>query len=174
MKLYNFDDWKFLNANKPARLEIGEPRMVKIEIVSAKPASIVFETGGGSLMSVWCPGREVYEFWASDYISVSAPVDIQVYTPEMEDTDLPGDDVSFTRIIERQARNPEVEAVYHVMYENTRRMMEQQAADRAEAERRYADLLRTVARNDAGNSGASPSGDDAGASAQHDPANADG
>lgn len=172
MKLYDFADWQFVAANEPVKLDIGNGRMVRLEVAVAKPCTVVMETNDGALMSVYCAVRETYEFYAKGYISITAGADLQVYTPEMEDIRSVSDDVSFTRIIERRERNPEVEAIYHMMYENTRRMMEQQAQDRAASEARYAELLRSVTRDGGDDSGTGDTGHDAPASGEHGVADA--
>lgn len=121
--------WRLLD-KKGIEFAREEPRKVRLELFGSGEALVSVEQGkrsfplglidGYTVVSFWVPGR--YRIWAEGVC--------YGYTPEMETlaTEIPGA-VTFTRIVERRQRNPELELMMSKMTANLERRIQQVTRD---------------------------------------------
>lgn len=129
-RLFNIDKWFVLESGKALNFENPLARRVRLDVNAPGPAQLFYVTGNGEitfLASVH--GRDVIEFAShgGDFAIQCEGNDVWLYTIDGEDTSFsnPGA-VVFTKIVERRARNPELELMQHMMNRNLELRMEAQ------------------------------------------------
>lgn len=163
-RMFNLRKWSTLTEGTALSWSSKRPRVVKFEVNSPAEVSLhlrypdgVFyqEPAGydgeaGTVHEIVAPGttfflalvrgRDTIEtFVDANFEVLSEGGGCYVYTADGDDVhSVVLEPVIFTRIAERKARNPEIEAIERRMYLNQQRRLDQQLAD---MERRYGAVL---------------------------------
>ena len=138
-RLFNIDKWFVLEAGKALNFENPLARRVRLDVNAPGSAQLFYVTGNGEVTFLAnVSGRDVVEFAShgGDFAIQCEGNDVWLYTIDGEDTSFanPGA-VVFTKIVERRARNPELELMQHMMKRNLDMRME---AQRSELEQLWA------------------------------------
>lgn len=169
-KIYDVDKWMFLGEGSEYVFPRGIARKVRVEVNAPGEAGLYLRVGEAEqpVFLALVKGRDTIEFYARRGVEFAIlPEGSGVFFHSIDGADVsyinPAP-VSFTKIVERKARNREAELIQWQAQANLRRMMEAQESElraiiatRLEAERALAES----ARNASGGGGKPPS--DAGA-----------
>lgn len=137
-RMYNFDKWMNLGDGQGLRFAGNRPRQVRLEVNAPQETRLYVEdddeTGVCNFLAL-VKGRDTIEWSASGAFILRADGgDVSVYTADGADISLELEaPVSFTKIVERRKRNPELEQVLAVL---NRTMEERIAQATREIERR--------------------------------------
>ena len=129
-RLHDIKKWHHVAAGGAMNFENEAVRRVRLDVNAAGRAALFYIDGDGetTLLGV-VEGRDVIEF-ATHGATFSIAVedsDVWVYTIDGENLAFSKPDaVKFTKLVERRARNPEVEYMQWLMRHNQRVMLEQQ------------------------------------------------
>lgn len=135
IKLDSIKDWTLWRAGMALPLAAGgrdhdEERLIKLEVNCALPTAFHVETVDSEVpfFLAVVQGREVIEVWVAGDVLVTAvsvddrPMgDVWFYTSALDVIWSEGSGETFTTIVQRRARNPELEAMQFIMRENERR-----------------------------------------------------
>lgn len=159
-RIQDIKKWKVCEEGSAIVFGASAPRRVRLDVNSHAEVRLTYADGNGELVPLaLVKGRDVIEFQASGEFSIivdGGP--LWYYTIDGQKLAIKKPDaVSFTRIIERRPRNPEVELMNYLMNQNMERRFEQQ---RVEFEAMWA---RREAAATAAAAQSEPSGDAAGA-----------
>lgn len=139
IRMYALTDWVAVPAGGSVGFDNPKPRNVRVEVMLEAPGvvNIATDTEGVSV-ACYVAGRETIEFWADGPYVLGASSSMYVYTSDLERVHIENEGgESYTRIVERRQRNPELEAMERRMHENMQRMLAQTQAERdAALERR--------------------------------------
>lgn len=120
-RLHNVDKWFEVAAGKAVNFGNTDPRKVRLDVNSAGPAVLWYSDGNGeTFLLAQVQGRDVIEFFSTGAFSVTVEGGaVWMYTIDGEDISfvIP-DAVKLTKLIERRARNPELELMQHMMNRN--------------------------------------------------------
>ena len=139
-RMYNFDKWMNLGDGQGLRFAGNRPRQVRLEVNAPQETRLYVEddddTGVCNFLAL-VKGRDTIEWSASGAFILRADGgDVSIYTADGADISLELEaPVSFTKIVERRKRNPELEQVLAVL---NRTMEERIAQATREIERRQA------------------------------------
>ena len=146
-RMFNLDKWERLRMGEALDFTNDRPRTVTIEVnAPEKTALYVVQDGGEVFFLALVEGRDTLEFSSSGAFQLTVEgSDCMIYTADGDDISMQAvDDVSFTKIVERRRRNPELEAIAATMSRNLERRMEQQAHEFATLFARRAEALAPV------------------------------
>lgn len=133
-RLFNMDKWFLVEVGKSISFGNREPRRIRLDVNAPSFAQLYYSDGDGRVTFLaTVRGRDVVEFAAYGEFSITVSgCDCWMYTIDGEDLSFSiPDAVIFTRIVERRARNPELEMMQHMMNRNLELRM---AAQRDELE----------------------------------------
>lgn len=166
-RLFNVERWSLIKEGEAINFGNTVPRRVRIDVNAPEPVKLYYNDPDGNLLFLArVHGRDILDFGCYGEFALTAEGgDCWVYTVDGEDFSfvIP-DAVVLTKIVERRARNPELELMQHMMNRNMEMRMEQQ---RAELERRYEQL---AARAAIGAGKPADAGAPAGSGSQQEPA----
>lgn len=114
--LKELDRFKVLGKT-PMIFKNAHRRGVRLEVLAEEPANLFVHYGGKAFFIGGFDGYDVVQFQVPGVFSLTAKGGpVSVWTAEMDTTavEIP-DKVSFTRIMTRRARNPELEAMMQVV-----------------------------------------------------------
>lgn len=137
-RMFNLSKWRVVTEGELIRYEREHPRTVKFEVNAPNLVRLdLIEDGREPVFLARVIGRDVIEFSADGSFEVTVSGgECFFYTVEGDDWSVePVDDRTFTKIVERRTRNPELEHMMYVQQMNMERRLEEQAA---ELERRFA------------------------------------
>lgn len=143
-RIFNVENWLVIEPGQILEFPHDRPRLVRLEVNSANESHLyVLNEASEAFFLALVKGRDTIEFVSSGKFSLSvAENECSVYTVDGSNishtVEAP---VSFTRIVERKRRNPELELIAAQMAQNMNRIMEQQAAER-EAVYRHREAVR--------------------------------
>ena len=146
-RLFNLSKWRVVSEGELIRYEREHPRTVRFEVNAPNLVRLdLIEDGRDPMFLARVIGRDVIEFSADASFEITVDGgDCYFYTVEGDDWSVePVDDRTFTKIVERRQRNPELEYMMAVQQQNMEKRL---AAQADELERRFA------ARYSAGNDG---------------------
>lgn len=136
-RMFNLSKWRVVTEGEMIRFESSHPRTVRLEVNSPDRAKLLLheEERDPCFLAV-VNGRDAIEFSADGTFEITVTgSDVYFYTAEGDDWSVePVDGRTFTRIVERRSRNPEMELMMHMAMTNMERRLDQQAA---ELERRF-------------------------------------
>lgn len=145
--IYNVDKWFHLKQGARADFPSVKPRRIRLEVNSPDVTQLfLINDDGEPLFLARVVGRDLIEFHSTGKISLmSDGADCFIYSSDGASiahvVDAP---VSFTKIVERRQRNPELEQMMFQMNYNLNRRLELQREDfelvlrnRLEAERAF-------------------------------------
>lgn len=131
-RLFNIDKWFVVDAGKALNFEKTEPRRIRLDVNSVGPVKLFYaDTAGEITFLAQVDGRDVIEFHCLGEFAV------QVEGNDCWFATIDGEDISFsipdavrlTKIMERRARNPELELMQHLMQKNIVERMEHMRRD---------------------------------------------
>lgn len=140
VRLNDIAGWNRLNPGLKLALPSEEPRKVRLEVNCPAPTRIDALVGGVVHFLAVVQGYEVIEFGAPGVVEVVLDSELETYyrTDDGESIAvvLPDNEPSFTTPMERQVRNPHLEAIEFKMRQNMLAFEERMGADRAALEAR--------------------------------------
>lgn len=173
-KLWNLDKWATVAVGEVITFTSDHVRTVRLEVNAQGTAELYVELPeqDDAIFLALVTGRDVIE-WSQDgpfnLIVDGAPV--RIYTADGQDWSVdPVDDATFTKVVERRARNVELETMMFTAMQNIERRQNLMAEENerrllglidqanARAEAASAETVRVKAESaaDGGNSGAKP------------------
>lgn len=192
-KMFNLTKWRGIEEGEVITFADTRPRTVRLEVNAPTEVQLFIGSGDADMdFLALVKGRDVIEFSAEGAFSLTVDGGMcNIYTADGDDISVHAvDPVSFTRIVERRQRNPELEHMMMVMQINVEKRLAQQAEDfqlRLNRERRIAERNArreaAAAAVDGSDEGTSADGSgtadakpakDAGASDDGSPSDADG
>lgn len=134
-RIFNVDQWTVIEPGQVLEYPLERPRLVRVEVNSTDAANLflINQEGEAFHLARVC-GRDTVEFVSPGAFSLSAADGaISVYsvdgTSGHRTVDAPQ---SFTTIVERRRRSPEIDAMMRMMNSNMERRLSQQANELAE------------------------------------------
>lgn len=131
-RFYNLDKWQKIGEGEVITFTDTRPRTVRVEVNAPDDTGIfIFEgdSKDGQFLARVC-GRDVLEFSPNDKFALVADGECYIYTADGQNWAMaPVDDMSFTRIVERKQRNPELERMMYEMQYNLEKRLAKQAED---------------------------------------------
>lgn len=146
-KLFELSKWERVEAGEVVTFPGENVRRVRLE-VSAPLRAIMTLVSAGRTVETVVAGRDVIELTAEGPLEVSASEGLYWYSADGKDWSVaPVDDTTFTQIVERRVRNPEMEYMMYLQQVNMEKRLASQAADyerllKASTDRRDAELER--------------------------------
>lgn len=144
-RIFNVTKWKRLEEGQVITFDNPRPRVVRLDVNSPGDSELYYIDGAGEVSFLaLVRGRDIVEFTTDGAFQLSVSGnDCSIYTADGAITAHKAvDAVSFTRIVERRARNPEFERMQWEMMQNINRRLEQQ-----KNELEYTYRRREMARN---------------------------
>lgn len=131
-RLFNIDKWQNLKEGDALAFSNPRPRNVRVEVNAPTKSSLYYvDPEGEVIFLALVEGRDTIEFGSTGAFQLTvegAPV--MVYTADGADISMkPVSHGSFTKIVERRRRNPELEQIAALMQRNMERRLEQQSAE---------------------------------------------
>ena len=129
-RLYNIKKWTHVKAGGAMNFAEERERKIRLDVNSAGQAALFYVDGDGEATLLGLVnGRDVLEFQTHGgaFSIAIEDADCWVFTIDGEDVSfqLP-EAVTFTRLVERRQRNPEVEMMQYMMNRNTQILLESQ------------------------------------------------
>lgn len=159
-KMYNLSKWSKLEEGEIMTFSDTRQRTVRLEVNSGSEVQLFLGYEGQDMeFFALVKGRDVIEFSAEDAFSITADGGpVAIYTADGDDWSVAAvDPLSFTRIVERRIRNPDMDRMMFEMQINMEKRFAQQNADfelRLNHERRLARRDAERAKAEAANTGA--------------------
>lgn len=128
IKLKNIDKWRTILEGEVVTLAGGgqqlDARLIKLECNAPFPTRLYVGTGDDQRFLALINGFEVVEFYEIGEVDIHADGAYNLYTAEFErlSVEIP-DAESFTTIVERRHRNPELEFIAGKMQQNMERRL---------------------------------------------------
>lgn len=121
-RLHNVDKWFEVGMGKAVHFGNPEPRFIRLDVNAPEPTALYYADGNGEVTFLaLVTGRDVIEFRSYGEFSIQVDEDklINMYSIDGEDISfrIP-DAVKLTKLVERRARNPELELMQHMMNRN--------------------------------------------------------
>lgn len=142
-RIFNVDKWTFIEIGQVLEFPLERPRLVRLEVNAPDVALLyVLDAAGSAKFLARVSGRDTVEFVSPGAFSLSVTDGAcAVYTVDgtvgHRTVEAPQ---SFTTIVERRKRNPELDAMMRMMNHNIERRLAQQAGElQAQFERRAKD-----------------------------------
>jgi len=131
-RMYNLDKWSTLSGGDGLVFVNPKPRTVRLEVKSIEksPLFVVEPDTGLVHFLALVEGRDTLEFSSNGAFQLTTQEGhvVDVYTADGDDVSMKVvDPQSFTKVVERRARNPELEIIASTMMRNMERRFEQQA-----------------------------------------------
>lgn len=145
-RIFNLDKWRTILEGEFIEFLSDRPRTVRLEVNARDRVRLfVQQEGGEPAFLAIVEGRDTVEFSANGAFDLYVEGgECAVYTADGDDWSVAEvDAVTFTKIVERRIRNPELELMMAITRQN---METRLAAQSAEMERRFE---ATLARRDA-------------------------
>lgn len=166
-RIFDVKKWTRLEEGQVLGFKSERPRVLRLDVNSPGDSELFYIDAAGEVVFLaLVRGRDTVEFVTDGPFSLSVSGnDCMVYTQDGDETVHTAlDSPSFTRIVERRARNPEFEAMQWAMMENINRRLDKQKEDleRVYRRREAARDAQLAAAADAGRSvdEPAPSGDE--------------
>lgn len=136
-RIFNFSDWQTLKPDVRWTLggEESQPRVIRLEVNAEDKCKLYVEEDGVENFLALVEGRDEIQFSTEGvcHLSVSGGL-VNIKTAELADWSVEAvDDTTFTTIVERRMRNPELELMMHLQQQNMEKRL---AAQQAEFDRR--------------------------------------
>lgn len=130
-RIYNLDKWRRLDADTEIHFAKGRPRTVRIEVnAPQKTALYVSDKEGECAFLALVEGRETVEFSAPGEFRLQADDPVMILTADGDDISFqPSTAPSFTRIVERRVRNPDLELMMAKAHANMERRFAEQLGE---------------------------------------------
>lgn len=129
-RIFNVDKWVNLPQGSQVEFPSTRPRRIRLEVNAPGDCTLyVVQPDGDLVFLALVRGRDTVEFVTDGKVGLMADgADCWIYTADGDDvSSVIPDAQSFTRIMERRQRNPELERIAAEMRFNTERRLEKQA-----------------------------------------------
>lgn len=132
-RIFNVEQWVVIEPGQVLEFPAERPRLVRMEVNAAVESQLyLLNEKQEAFFLALVKGRDTIEFLSTGAFSISvAEGACSVYTVDgssnYHTVEAPK---SFTRIVERRRRNPELEIIAAQMAANMKRMLEQQSNER--------------------------------------------
>lgn len=139
IRIHDVKKWARLEEGQVIGFTSDKPRQVRIEVNSPGDSELYYVDSAGEVTFLaLVRGRQTVEFTTDGAFSLSVQGnDCMVYTPDGDDiAHYALDSESFTRIVERRARNPEFERMQWEMMANINRRLDRQKHELEQSYRR--------------------------------------
>lgn len=133
-RVFNVDKWFNLEQGKQIEFPSTRPRRIRLEVNSPGHCQLYAVQEDGDLVFLALfSGRDTIEFVTEGKVGLLADgADCWLYTADGDDvSSIVEAPVSFTRVMQRRQRNPELERIAAEMRFNTERRLEKQADELA-------------------------------------------
>lgn len=131
-QIWDLGKWKCLQDGEFASFEGDRPRTVRIELNAPDPARVYInelKTDDPPILLCRVMGRDTVSFSVNGPFEIQVDAEVWFYTADgMQVAVEKIDHESFTRIVERRVRNPELELMMYTARINMERRLEAQAA----------------------------------------------
>ena len=129
VRLHNISKWARLKAGRLLELAGSQPRLIRLEVNCEAPTRFDLVAPDGKSVVAFLAvvtGHEVIEFSAEATVRVGATSDGEVwfFTNDGEDITVRTDGPTFTSVMARRARNPDLERVMRRAREREGRLLE--------------------------------------------------
>lgn len=134
-RIFNVDKWVVIEPGQVLEYPSERPRQVRVEVNSSDVGNLyLINAEGEAFHLARICGRDTVEFISPGKFSLSvADNPISVYTVDGTSGHVTVEaPQSFTTIVERRRRSPEIEAMMRMMQNNVERRLAQQAEELAE------------------------------------------
>lgn len=132
-RIFNFDEWAQCSPEFMPTLGTDESgsRVIRLEVNAEDKCKIFVQTNDGQEhFLALVEGRDEIYFSAEGKVHLLFSGFCNIRTAEQQDWTMePVDDTTFTTIVERRTRNPELELMMRIQQENIERRMAAQAAE---------------------------------------------
>lgn len=134
-RIFNVDKWTSIEVGQVLEFPVERPRLVRLEVNAPDVALLyLLDASGTAMFLARVCGRDTVEFISPGAFSLSVTDGAcSVYTVDgtvgHRTVEAPQ---SFTTIVERRKRNPELDAMMRMMNQNIERRLAQQADELAE------------------------------------------
>lgn len=131
-RIFNVDKWVVIEPGKVLEYPNERPRLVRVEVNSADVANLyLVDAGGEAFHLARICGRDTVEFVSPGAFGLTAADGaLSVYTVDgttgHRTVEAPE---SFTTIVERRRRSPEIDAMMRMMHSNMERRLSQTAQE---------------------------------------------
>lgn len=132
-RIFNVDRWVVIEPGQILDYPSERPRLVRVEVNSPGPACLyLIDANQESYFLAKVDGRDTIEFISPGAFGLTVDSGVcSVYTVDgTSAAHVVEAPVSFTKIVERRRRNPELEYIAAQMSANMQRMLEAQSAER--------------------------------------------
>lgn len=125
-KIRNISDWIRVEDGKAINFERTNGRLVRLQVNAPQPVCLDYaDANGETTFLARVVGRDVVEFTCSgEFAIIVTGGDLWLHTVDGEQIhfEIP-EAVTFTKLVERRQRNPELELMERRMHENFRRLL---------------------------------------------------
>lgn len=127
-RMYNLDKWTRLDEGEALSFDNPRPRNVRLEVNAPQETALYVADGSGEVhFLALVKGRDTLEFGSSGAFQLTVEGSgLMVYTAD--GADISHEElgaVSFTKVVERRRRNPELEQLAYMMQQNMERRLAQ-------------------------------------------------
>lgn len=129
-RMFNLDKWRYLAQGEVIRFTSDRPRTVRLEVnAEDKCKFFVAEGAEDPVFLAVVEGRDALEFSAQgEFDLLVTGGSAAIYTADGDDWSVAEvDGATFTKIVERRMRNPELEYMMFVQNQNMEKRLAQQA-----------------------------------------------
>lgn len=132
-RIFNVENWIVIEPGQVLEYPAEKPRLVRLEVNAAAESQLfMLNAANEAFFLALVKGRDTIEFVSSGKFSLSVAENAcSVYTVDGSNiahtVEAPQ---SFTRVVERRRRNPELEIIAAQMAANMNRILEQQSSER--------------------------------------------
>lgn len=133
-RVHNLDKWFNLEQGKQVDFPSTRPRRIRLEVNSPGDCQLyAVQEDGDLIFLATFKGRDTIEFVTEGKVGLLADgADCWIFTADGDDvSSIIEAPVSFTRVMQRRQRNPELERIAAEMRFNTERRLEKQADELA-------------------------------------------
>lgn len=133
-RINNFSKWAKLEEGTRIDFANDKPRIVRLDVNAPDPMKLyILNQDDEAFFLARIVGRDVVEFHVTEAFSLTAEGgEVNLYSVDGDDISFRIlDRVSFTKIVERRRRNPELEEMMFMMNKNMDRRLTQQADELA-------------------------------------------
>lgn len=156
-KFHNLDQWVPMTASDTIKFGSEKQRMITLQVNAPEACKLFVKMGKTKRFLARVLGRDTVQFAWDGPCEVSVDADVYVYAREPEQTFVINDKaVSYTRVMERRARNPELEAIEAKVMGNIARRFKMLERERVKRERVAAKAEKEDNENDGNNKQQSP------------------
>lgn len=140
--LQDLEKWRPIGSGEMVVFDRSHRRKVRLNVNAPQPTAFYIHTDKEAKFLARVDGLDIIEFVVEGKFEISANNEVNIYTSEWEKTSFENVSESLVRIMQRKARNPELEEMMYFMQKNLETRLAQQAA---ELERKYGNASKPVA-----------------------------